>query len=349
MLTSLGSKATVTVHPGVPCQPVTNANTGNEYELCEFAGSNTSLISAAAEAAAAAEIAVVFLGSTACNNTLTQSCIEGEGRDRHGIGLPATQLALLQAVVQKQPSTILVLVNGGAISAAWAKQHVPAVVEALYPGERGGEAIANVLFGRVSPAGRLPFTVPQEDFIQRNMLNMDLRAEGGVTYQWLQAEPVWEFGAGVSYSTFEWVWHAPPAEEQITTLQIAAVADAGGVDLPAAIVKNTGGYKSDAVSLGFVSAAANRTADYPIRALFDFDRASLAIGGSATVRLRLSSQSLSVVEEGGARWLRPAEFEVQVGEDNSLAPSKGGGARMRLRLYGEAVRLPSYNWPVQST
>jgi hypothetical protein len=122
--------ASVSYHPGVPCNDVTNSNTGVGYSLCEFSGSNTSLIPAAVAAAREAEVAVVFLGLTACNNTAEQECIEGEGKDRmHGIGLPATQLALLQAVVAVQPRTVLVLINGGPLSTPWAKAHVPAILE----------------------------------------------------------------------------------------------------------------------------------------------------------------------------------------------------------------------------
>ena len=83
---------------------------------------------------------------------------EGEGRDRADILLPAVQLALLQAVYATGVPVVLVLINGGQLAIPWAKQHVPSIVEAFYPGSFGGEAIAQVLYGDVSPSGRLPYT-----------------------------------------------------------------------------------------------------------------------------------------------------------------------------------------------
>ena len=366
-LSSVGSTTTLSLHQGVPCHRVQNQNTLTEYELCEFAGTNISLIPGAAAAAAKADTAVLFLGLSACNNTGGQVCDEGEGRDRHSIGLPATQLALLQAVVAVQPRTVLVLINGGALSIQWAKEKVPAIVEAYYPGEAGGEAIAAVLWGRVSPAGRLPFTVPQESFTARDMLEMDLRAAGGVTGHWMEAAPCFEFGAGGSYTTWAWAWAgggggaAATADAGAVVLQTTELANLGGWDLPALEVRNTGAMDADIVSLGFVSRTSNASdaaaaqpsissrhviaGAFPIRALFDFARTTCAAGASETLRLRLPSDALSVVIEGGERWLVPAEFKLQVGERSGFAPSLGGGASIRITLDGPPVRLRSFDWP----
>ena len=236
--------------------------------------------------------------------------------------------------------------HGGPLSTPWAKAHVPAIIDAFYPGERGGTAIANILFGVSNPAGRLPYTVPQEDFIKRDMLNMDLRSAGGTTYKWLEAAPVYEFGAGGSYSSFAWQWDEPTRSSSAILLQTETLANEGELVLPVVVVRNTGKLNGDVVTLGMVSAGPT---GFPHRALFDFARTAVAAGHSETVRLTLPAEALSVVSSGGQRWLRPhlAEFALQIGERDSLQPSDGGGAEVKVKLAGTPVRLPSYNWPLQ--
>ena len=144
---------------------------------------------AAVALAKKADVAVVFLGLHPqwFDDVPYNDANEGEGRDRANITLPDVQLKLLQAVVGAGTPVVLVLINGGQLAIPWAKIHVPAIVEAFYPGQMGGDAIAAVLYGDVSPSGRLPYTMYDDDFVGRrpDIGDMSLSANGGITCVWL--------------------------------------------------------------------------------------------------------------------------------------------------------------------
>jgi hypothetical protein len=136
---------------------------------------------------------------------LCAQSIESEGRDRTSIDFPGVQTPLLQAVLAAQPNTVLVLVNGGSLDVSWAAQHVPAIVEAFYPGEEGGNAVADLLFGLYSPSGRLPITLYPAAFTEQiSMFSMEMREAPGKTYRFYTDEPVYPFGYGLSYTEFEY-------------------------------------------------------------------------------------------------------------------------------------------------
>src|SRR3989441_6440357 len=126
--------------------------------------------------------------------------IEGfRGGDRTRIDLPAAQERLLERIVAVGRPTALVLLNGSALAVTWAQQRVPAIVEAWYPGQAGGTAIADVLFGDYNPGGRLPVT------FYKNVDDLppfdDYRMEGR-TYRFFKGTPLYPFGYGLSYTTF---------------------------------------------------------------------------------------------------------------------------------------------------
>ena len=147
-----------------------------------------------AEAARNSDVAIAFLGFG------TDSGMEE--KDRGNIDLSPDQKKLLQEVVAANPRTIVVLVSGGPVASEWMSSHAPAIVEAWYPGEQGGTAIADLLFGRVNPAGRLPLTFYRStdqlpDF-------HDYEIEHGRTYQYFHGNPAYPFGHGLSYSSFSY-------------------------------------------------------------------------------------------------------------------------------------------------
>eukprot|EP00927_Polykrikos_kofoidii_P049178 TRINITY_DN43289_c0_g1_i1.p1 TRINITY_DN43289_c0_g1~~TRINITY_DN43289_c0_g1_i1.p1 ORF type:complete len:830 (-),score=118.22 TRINITY_DN43289_c0_g1_i1:137-2626(-) len=167
----------------------------------EMDSSETSGIETAAQTARDADVAVVVLGLSTCQET-GPMCQEAEAHDRKHIHLPGVQEQVLKAVVAANPRTVLVLLNGGAVSGDFYTS-VPAVLEAFYPGALGGRAVANTLFGLSSPAGRLPYTIVQSIHdLPANYYSMGMADAPGRTYRYFTGEPGFAFGFGLSYTRF---------------------------------------------------------------------------------------------------------------------------------------------------
>ena len=161
------------------------------------------LESEAVKAAQQADAVVMFLGLTArLEGEEMPVQIDGfRGGDRTSIDLPAVQQALLERIVAVGKPTVLVLLNGSAIAVNWAQEHVPAIVEAWYPGQAAGTAIADVLFGDYNPAGRLPVTFYKS---VADLPPFDDYRMAGRTYRFFNGTPLYPFGHGLSYTTFSY-------------------------------------------------------------------------------------------------------------------------------------------------
>jgi beta-glucosidase len=227
------------------------------------------------------------------------------GGDRTEIALPAAQRKLLEALGATGKPLVVVLMNGSALAIDWAQQHAAAILEAWYPGEEGGTAIAQTLAGRNNPAGRLPITFyaslkdlpPFTDYSMKNR-----------TYRYYQGEALYPFGYGLSYATFSY-----------GGLKISpAKPKAGDPVKVTATVKNTGSIAGDEVAELYLNAPNSPNA--PIRALKGFTRVSLAPGASTQVEFTLDARDLSAVGADGARSVLPGEYRV------SLGGSQPGGA-----------------------
>ena len=145
-----------------PFQALVNALGAGKvkYSLgCNISDNDTSGIADAVSLVKSSDVALVFVG-------LDQSQ-EREGHDRTILDLPGVQLQLIQSVVGTGKPTVVVLINGGPLAIEWVKDNVHAIVEAFYPGEMGGDAISDVLLGKISPGGRLPYTVYPTEFAQK--------------------------------------------------------------------------------------------------------------------------------------------------------------------------------------
>ena len=266
-------------------------------------------IASAARAASGASVAVLVLGE---RSGLTDDSISGEARDRMDIGLPGRQGDLLKAVVAAGTPVVLVLVAGRPLSIPWAAEHCAAIVHAWVPGERGGGAIVDVLTGAVNPGGKLPVTVPRHS--GQIPTYYSHRPSGGhsnwkLEYQDGSNTPLWPFGHGRSYTTFE-----------VSDLRLSAteIAPDGEVEVRCE-VRNTGDRPGDEVVQLYardVEASLTR----PVLELRGFARVTLEPGQARTVAFTLAAEQLAFVDVPG-RWLvEPGEFRLMVGTSSADLP-----------------------------
>jgi beta-glucosidase len=276
-------------------------------------------IAAAMKAAKAAEVAVVFAWQW-----------EAEDADLPNLSLPGNQDALIAAVAAANPRTVVVLETGTAVTMPWLPQ-VAAVVEAWYPGSKGADAIADVLFGDVNPSGKLPMTFPRsESELPHPTIAMPPKAAaaGDVTalmgakgltfkvdytegaavgYKWYESQkkPVlFPFGFGLSYTSFAY-----------SGLNV-------GRDQVTFTVKNTG--KRAGVEIAEVYATLPASAGEPWKRLVGWQRVPLAAGESKTVTVALEPRAMSVWDETTHAWSRPTgTYGVMVGASSDAPVLKG--------------------------
>jgi beta-glucosidase len=221
------------------------------------------------------------------------------GGDRTDIGLPARQQALLEAVAATGKPVVLVLLNGSALAVNWAEAHAPAIVEAWYPGEEGGAAVADILFGDYNPAGRLPVTFYKSVSQLPPFENYQM---DGRTYRYFKGDPLYPFGFGLSYTRFRY-----------DNLKLSASKVKAGEGLTvSAEVQNTGDREGDEVVQVYVTHIA-ASVPVPIRSLAGVSRVTLKVGERQTVSFALTPEQLSIIDNGGRRVVEPGEFLITVG------------------------------------
>jgi beta-glucosidase len=221
--------------------------------------------------------------------------------DREGLELPGVQEDMLKRVKAEGTPLIVVYLGGSATALEWANDNADAVLAAWYPGQTGGTAIADVIFGDYNPSGRLPVTFyrtlddlpPFEDY---SMI--------GRTYRFFEGEPLWPFGYGLSYTTFEYT------DARVTP--DAIVTDAEMSVTVSATVRNTGEVAGDEVVQLYMKHAAppHRT---PIRQLVGFERVTLQPGESVSVSFDIPAERLAQITEDGDRMIEPGKVYVSVG------------------------------------
>lgn len=236
--------------------------------------------------------------------------LEREGIDRNYLNLPPPQLQLLRRVLNANPRSVIVLQNGGPVSlagggGAFGEPSVdpPAILDMFWAGEEGGTAIADVLFGDYSPAGRLPYTVYQSAQDIPPMKEYDITK--GFTYMYFQGEPDYVFGHGLSYTTFAY-----------TNLKISSKVPTGQLDVQVD-VRNEGKRAGDEVVqlyLRDVEASVKR----PAKQLAGFQRINLKPGETKTVSFSVSPERLAFWDETKKTWIVEAgAFEVMVGASSA--------------------------------
>jgi len=234
-----------------------------------------------------------------------------KGGDRTSIDLPNEEESLLEAVKAQGKPLIVVLMNGSALAVNWASQNANAILEAWYPGEEGGTAVAETLAGLNNPAGRLPVTFykgtdqlpPFEDYAMKNR-----------TYRYFIGEPLYPFGYGLSYSQFAY-----------SNLQVSAPSLKAGESLTVeADVRNTSQREGDEVAQLYLMFPP--VAGAPLRALRGFTRLHVAAGATEHVHFTLDPRDLSLVNDAGSRLIAPGDYRVLVGggQPGSKAPQTEG-------------------------
>jgi beta-glucosidase len=243
-------------------------------------------------------IAVVGISSELENEEMTVNVPGFLGGDRTRIDLPAEEERLLEAVSATGTPLVVVLMNGSALAVNWAQQHADAILEAWYPGEEGGTAIAETLAGVNNPAGRLPVTFYTGTDQLPAFENYSMK---GRTYRYFEGRPLYPFGYGMSYSQFIY-----------GNLKLSSTTVAAGTRLGVdAAVKNMSPRAGDEVAELYLTFP--KLAGAPVRALRGFARVHLAAGASQALHFDLNVRDLSMVSEAGDRIMAPGDYQVTVG------------------------------------
>ena len=252
------------------------------------------------------------------------------GGDRTDLSLPKAQQELIKDVHALGKPVILVTMSGSALALTWENENLSAILHAWYPGQFGGAAIAEALFGDYNPGGRLPVTFyrsadqlpPFDDY------KMD-----GRTYRYFRGEPLYPFGYGLSYSRFEY-----------SRLQIPTTAAVGSDVNLSVMVKNAGKVAGDeVVQVYFTHKTASHPA--PIRSLVGAQRVHLRAGEARIVKFKISARQLSLVLRSGDRVLQPGVISFSVGgEQPGFTGSADANSTMSIshdvKLVGKGIALP---------
>ncbi len=258
---------------------------------------STTEIQKAVDLASRSDLAIMVLGET--------QDMSGEAASRTSLDLPGRQRELLQKVVATGKPVVLVLLNGRPLSIPWAAEHVPAILEAWYPGAEGGHAVANLLFGDATPGGKLPVTFPRTVgqvpiYYAHTLTHQPENAPGFTSRYWDEkTSPLYPFGYGLSYTTFD-----------VSNLKVKN-------QTVSADVKNTGTRTGDEVVQLYIHQRAGR-ASRPVRLLKGFERVTLAAGETKTVHFTLTDDDLSYWSAADRKFVRdPGDFDIWVGSDSS--------------------------------
>ena len=226
------------------------------------------------------------------------------GGDRTSLALPAPQQHLMERIVALGKPTVLVLLNGSALSVNWAQAHVPAIVEAWYPGQAGGAAIADVLLGAYNPAGRLPVTFYRD---VADLPAFENYAMAGRTYRFFGGTPLYAFGHGLSYTTFAYTHLRTSVAQLSPTGQVTISVD----------VTNTGTRAGDEVVQLYVRHRGSHV-DRPAKELRGYQRVTLAPGQTRTVAFPVAAASLAYWNAGTHTWtVERDRVEFQVGASSA--------------------------------
>ena len=230
----------------------------------------------AVDAAKKADVAILYIGTTLN--------VEAEDRDRTSLGLPGNQEDLVKAVLAVNPRTIVVLMNAGPLTIPYIKENAPAILEAWWPGEQGGNAIADALFGNINPGGKMPLTVYASEAQVPSQDEYDVTK--GFTYMYINGAPLFPFGHGLSYTTFAY-----------SNLKLSAKQIKTSGDITVSVnVKNTGKVTGDEVVQLYIHDV-KPSLKRPMKELRGFERVTLTPGQTKTIKMTIPSSRLAFYDE----------------------------------------------------
>ena len=248
------------------------------------------------------------------------------GGDRVKIDLPAIQDSLLRKLCATGKPVVLVLMSGSALAVNWADQNLPAIMQSWYPGEEGGTSVTDVLFGDFNPAGRLPVTF----YKSADQLPLfEDYAMKGRTYKYFEGEPLYPFGFGLSYSTF-----------QYSNLKYTQAIKTGELLKISVDVKNTSSVVGDEVVQLYTTIEGSGY-QTPIRSLQGFQRVSLNPGEKRTVIFMLNPRQMSVIDDNGKRLIVHGNLMLSVGggQPNQLKKLNIATLSGKVKIMGKSYQI----------
>ena len=280
---------------------------GTQFTLCDL-GWNIRKITPeqvrnAVRQAAGKDLAIVVAGENSLRYYWTEKTC-GENSDRYDISLYGEQEPLIRALHATGIPVVVVLTNGRPLSTEWISANVAALVEAWEPGSLGGQAVAEVLYGRVNPSGRMPISVP------RHSGQIPVYYNHKFTHHWFRyatgdSSPLYEFGYGLSYTTFEY-----------GDVELSSATMAPDGQLTASVsLTNTGGVAGTEVVQLYLRDKVS-SATRPVKELKDFRRVTLAPGESARVEFTLTPDKLAYYDAKMHYGVEPGDFEVMIGSSS---------------------------------
>jgi len=247
------------------------------------------LFTDAVDAGKKADVVVAVLG---INKNFDQ-----EGGDREDIKLSIDQEIFIQEMYKANPKTVVVLEAGNSMSIDWINKNIPSIVNAWYPGEQGGNAVADVLFGDYNPAGRLP--ISYYNHIGELPAMNDYDVSKGRTYQYFKGKPLYAFGYGLSYSKFE--YSNLGVQKKDSTIRVSFD------------IKNSGKFDGDEVAQVYIKLP-ERNISMPVKELKGFKRLNLKKGELQNVKIEIDKMKLRYWDETTSSFVHPkGEYEVMVG------------------------------------
>jgi len=289
----------------------------NYVKGCQVKGDELLEIDKAVAAARKSAVAIVVLGENAWHNP-AQPATDGEGYDVATLELTGHQLELVQKVYATGTPTVVILINGRPLAIPWLKDNIPAIIEAWLPGEKGGDAVADILFGDFNPCGKLTITIPRHAgqfpyyYNYKPSKQYWLDEGWGDSYADLDPKPLYEFGYGLSYTRFEYC-----------NLQvIPQTTGINGTVTVSAEIKNVGD-KAGAETVQLYIRDRISSVVTPVKRLRGFEKIYLEPGQTGKVTFVLTSRDLQLLDKNLDWQVEPGDFDVMVGASSEDIRLKG--------------------------